>query len=303
MGVNAFRAGGPGREPEHQGQAGADRFLVWTRRRKRRRRETLTNLGCDIVTAAYRQPGRAASLGEEEAIRFGQCRRHVRASRRHAQLTAIENIWGPYTSRARRRCWTAPGSRTDAWWGIKEGSVVISAYNKGDARQCPRGGPTRSSPATRTAAMTCSRPDLGSGPARRGCKGREVDPEGPRHYRLVREGRSELIGFGGNDSLRLRTSSKAPGSSVSTGAFDDAEARSRALCVMVESVGLGMADVVTGRPPRSRPVSLVIHARTMKIRGASYQPSGTPVGRELAAHWGAANGTFDSGRQGGRCTG
>jgi len=44
-------------------------------------------------------------------------------------LTAIEDIWGPYyISRAKAMLggsWTADNT----WWGMKEGTVVISPYN------------------------------------------------------------------------------------------------------------------------------------------------------------------------------
>ncbi len=49
----------------------------------------------------------------------------------HAHLTAIEDIWGPYyITRAQAMLdgkWEGGG---DAWWGIKEGAVVMSPYNK-----------------------------------------------------------------------------------------------------------------------------------------------------------------------------
>ena len=46
-----------------------------------------------------------------------------------AHLTAIEDIWGPYyTSRAKAML-DGSWKSTDTWWGMKEGSVVISPYN------------------------------------------------------------------------------------------------------------------------------------------------------------------------------
>ncbi len=49
----------------------------------------------------------------------------------HAQLTATEDIWGPYyISRAQAvmdGSWKGGG---DSWWGIKEGAIVMSPFNK-----------------------------------------------------------------------------------------------------------------------------------------------------------------------------
>ncbi|HSV00572.1 MAG TPA: BMP family ABC transporter substrate-binding protein, partial [Roseiarcus sp.] len=46
------------------------------------------------------------------------------------QLTAIENIWGPYyTSRAKAML-EGMWKSDDAWWGMKEGALVMAPYNK-----------------------------------------------------------------------------------------------------------------------------------------------------------------------------
>ena len=48
----------------------------------------------------------------------------------NAHLTAIEDIWGPYyLSRAKAQL-DGSWKSTDTWWGFKEGTVVISPYNK-----------------------------------------------------------------------------------------------------------------------------------------------------------------------------
>ncbi len=129
LGVNAVRAGGPGREPNPNIKVKLVLIDSWFDPSKEAAAtESFTNLGCDVVAPAYRQPGRAASLGKEEAIRFRQCR--MPASPPHAQLTAIENIWGPYYTSGAQAILDGKWEADDAWWGIKEGAVVMAPYNK-----------------------------------------------------------------------------------------------------------------------------------------------------------------------------
>jgi simple sugar transport system substrate-binding protein len=92
--------------------------------------ETLTNLGCDVVTAHTDSAAPLQVLEKKKGFGFGQGADMSRFAP-HAHLTAIEDIWGPYyISRAKAvldGTWQGGG---DSWWGIKEGSVVISPYNK-----------------------------------------------------------------------------------------------------------------------------------------------------------------------------
>jgi basic membrane protein A and related proteins len=92
--------------------------------------ETLTNLGCDVVTAHTDSAAPLQVLEKKKAYGFGQGADMSRFAP-HAHLTAIEDIWGPYyITRAKAMLdgtWQGGG---DSWWGIKEGSVVISPYNK-----------------------------------------------------------------------------------------------------------------------------------------------------------------------------
>ena len=46
------------------------------------------------------------------------------------QLTAIEDIWGPYYISRAKAMLDGSWKSDDAWWGMKEGTVVISPYSK-----------------------------------------------------------------------------------------------------------------------------------------------------------------------------
>jgi simple sugar transport system substrate-binding protein len=46
------------------------------------------------------------------------------------QLTAIENIWGPYYISRAKAMLEGTWKSDDAWWGMKEGAIVIAPYNK-----------------------------------------------------------------------------------------------------------------------------------------------------------------------------
>ena len=91
--------------------------------------ETLTNLGCDIVTAHTDSPAVLQVLEKKKLYGFGNAADMSRFAPR-AQLTAIENIWGPYYISRAKAVIDGSWKSDDAWWGMKEGSVVISPYNK-----------------------------------------------------------------------------------------------------------------------------------------------------------------------------
>ena len=48
----------------------------------------------------------------------------------NAHLTAIEDIWGPYYVQRVQALLDSSWKSTDTWDGFKEGTVVISPYNK-----------------------------------------------------------------------------------------------------------------------------------------------------------------------------
>ena len=45
------------------------------------------------------------------------------------QLTAIEDIWGPYYISRAKAMLDGTWKPDDAWWGFKEGTVVMSPFN------------------------------------------------------------------------------------------------------------------------------------------------------------------------------
>jgi simple sugar transport system substrate-binding protein len=91
--------------------------------------ETLTNIGCDIVTAHTDSPAVLQVLERKKLYGFGNAADMSRFGP-HAQLTAIEDIWGPYYISRAKAMLDGKWEPDDAWWGIKEGAVVMSPYNK-----------------------------------------------------------------------------------------------------------------------------------------------------------------------------
>ncbi len=91
--------------------------------------ETLANLGCDVIATHTDSPAALQVCEKRKIYGFGQGADMSRFAP-HAHLTAIEDIWGPYyISRAKAMLdgsWTAD----NVWWGFKEGTVVMSPYNK-----------------------------------------------------------------------------------------------------------------------------------------------------------------------------
>ena len=91
--------------------------------------ETLANLGCDVITAHTDSAAPLQVCEKKKIFGFGQGADMSRFAP-HAHLTAIEDIWAPYyIARAQAMLdgtWTGGG---DSWWGMKEGSVIMSPYN------------------------------------------------------------------------------------------------------------------------------------------------------------------------------
>ena len=91
--------------------------------------ETLTNLGCDVVAPHTDSPAVLQVLEKKKLYGFGNAADMSRFAP-HAQLTAIENIWGPYYISRSQAILDGKWEADDAWWGIKEGAVVMAPYNK-----------------------------------------------------------------------------------------------------------------------------------------------------------------------------
>jgi simple sugar transport system substrate-binding protein len=91
--------------------------------------ETLANLGCDVIATHTDSPAALQLCEKKKIFGFGQGADMSRFAP-HAQLTAIEDIWGPYYISRAQAVLDGKWASDDAWWGIKEGAVVMSPYNK-----------------------------------------------------------------------------------------------------------------------------------------------------------------------------
>jgi basic membrane protein A and related proteins len=91
--------------------------------------QTLINLGCDVIAQHTDSPGGLQVCEQRKVWCFGQGADMTRfAPKTH--LTAIEDIWGPYYISRAKAMLEGSWQTDDAWWGMKEGTVVISPYSK-----------------------------------------------------------------------------------------------------------------------------------------------------------------------------
>ena len=91
--------------------------------------QTVINLGCDVVAQHTDSPAGLQVCEQRKVWCFGQGADMSRFAPK-TQATGIEDIWGPYyTSRAKAML-DGSWKPDDAWWGFKEGTVVMSPYNK-----------------------------------------------------------------------------------------------------------------------------------------------------------------------------
>jgi simple sugar transport system substrate-binding protein len=91
--------------------------------------ETMINLGDDIITTHTDSPGPLQILEQKGLFGFGQGA-DMSQFAPTAHLTAIEDIWGPYYIERTQALLDSAWKSTDTWDGFKEGTVVISPYNK-----------------------------------------------------------------------------------------------------------------------------------------------------------------------------
>jgi basic membrane protein A len=91
--------------------------------------ETLVNLGCDIITTHTDSPAALQILEQKGLFGFGQGA-DMSSFAPNAHLTAIEDIWGPYYVERAKAIVEGTWASADTWDGIKEGTVVISPFNK-----------------------------------------------------------------------------------------------------------------------------------------------------------------------------
>ncbi len=91
--------------------------------------ETLVNLGCDIITTHTDSPAALQILEQKGLYGFGQGA-DMSSFAPNAHLTAIEDIWGPYYVIRAQAILDGTWTSTDVWDAMKDGTVVISPYNK-----------------------------------------------------------------------------------------------------------------------------------------------------------------------------
>jgi basic membrane protein A and related proteins len=91
--------------------------------------ETLANLGCDVIATHTDSPAALQVCEKKKLYGFGQGADMSRFAP-HAHLTAIEDIWGPYYITRAQAMLDGKWTSDSAWWGIKEGAVVMAPYNK-----------------------------------------------------------------------------------------------------------------------------------------------------------------------------
>ena len=153
--------------------------------------QTLINLGCDVIAQHTDSPAGLQVCEQRKAWCFGQGA-DMKKFAPKTQLTAIEDIWGPYYISRAKAMLDGTWKSDDAWWGMKEGTVVISPYSSAmpdnvkaaadkviagwkdgsyDVFTGPIDGP------------------VGQGAPR---QGRAHEGRRPRGDRLVRQGRAEL---------------------------------------------------------------------------------------------------------------
>jgi len=90
--------------------------------------QTLANLGCDVITKNTNGPAGLQVREQRKVWCFGTGADMSRfAPKTH--LTAIEDIWGPYYTSRAKAALDGSWKSDDTWWGMKEGSVVISPYS------------------------------------------------------------------------------------------------------------------------------------------------------------------------------
>src|SRR5208337_3609704 len=86
--------------------------------------QTLANLGCDVVAQHTDSPAGLQVCEQRKVWCFGQGADMSRFAPK-TQLTAIEDIWGPYYISRAKAMLDGAWKPDDAWWGMKEGTVDV----------------------------------------------------------------------------------------------------------------------------------------------------------------------------------
>jgi basic membrane protein A and related proteins len=91
--------------------------------------QTLANLGCDVVVQHTDSPAGLQAAEARKVWCFGNAADMSRFAPK-MQLTAIENIWGPYYISRAKATLDGTWKSDDAWWGLNEGALIMAPYNK-----------------------------------------------------------------------------------------------------------------------------------------------------------------------------
>ncbi len=153
--------------------------------------QTLANLGCDVIAQHTDSPAGLQVCERRKVWCFGNAADMSRFAPK-TQLTAIEDIWGPYYISRAKAMLDGTWKPDDAWWGMKEGTVVMAPYSSASARQREGGGRQGHRRLEGRQLRRLHRRDQGPDGRRQGSQGRAHGGQGPRGDRLVRPGRAEL---------------------------------------------------------------------------------------------------------------
>ena len=91
--------------------------------------QTLANLGCDVVCQHTDSPAGLQVCEQRKVWCFGNAADMSRFAPK-TQLTAIEDIWGPYYTSRAKAVLDGTWKSDDTWWGMKEGALIMAPYNK-----------------------------------------------------------------------------------------------------------------------------------------------------------------------------
>ena len=90
--------------------------------------QTLINLSADVIAQHTDSPAGLQVCEQHKVWCFGQGA-DMKKFAPKTQLTAIEDIWGPYYISRAKAVLDGSWKPDDAWWGFKEGTVVMSPFS------------------------------------------------------------------------------------------------------------------------------------------------------------------------------
>ncbi len=200
LGVNAFTLAAQAVNPKITDQAHHDRLLVRPGQGGRGRPDA-DQPRLRRHRPAHRQPAGLQVCEQHKAWCFGQGA-DMKKFAPKTQLTAIEDIWGPYYISRAKAVLDGSWKPDDAWWGFKEGTVVMSPFSSAMPDD------VKAAAEKVIAGWKDGSYDVFTGEIKDQsgtvsvAKGAADGRQGPRRHRLVRPGRAELNSGQGNDPLQ-----------------------------------------------------------------------------------------------------